>query len=472
MIIKKFEARSMKEALEMIKSELGPEAIIIAARDNIKNYGLVGDESVEITAAIQEDRLQKKKLAESRMTAELRDRIHKGSAKNHKELIEKVIQNRQKEDQKNNSPSKPLVATAAKTPARRSQRYIDMLDEVEPEAAPNGASERLKIEAQKAWKTLKQSATPNNASSLTLHSLKDEIHDLKQFFTSLRNVPQNIIPAHPGHDFGLRYELSSFYEKLLATGIEKNLLVTLLKQVQDDLLSTNTLTTPFIHGMIAKTLAQKIIIKPPGSDFKLEVFIGAGGHGKTSSLIKRASALSLSEQKRVAILSTDTKKLGADEQLKIYSQILNIPFMPIHSSSDWAFVANEIRHFDHILIDTPGVRFRSPDEIQELKKRLPSSSLNCTTHLVLSATAKDQDAIEIGKRFTSVGFDDIIFTALDESLQHGVLLNFQNFIGKPFHSFGIGPKIPEDFEPATIERVVDLFIGAPMIFDHNAELGI
>jgi flagellar biosynthesis protein FlhF len=351
-----------------------------------------------------------------------------------------------------------------------------MIDDVEPVAAPNGTNERLRIAAQKAWRSIQQEKPAPTAKSqqfdTSVNELRSEIDDLKQFFTSIRDIPQTVVPGHPGSEQGLRYELSHFYERLLATGIDKNLVVSILKQVQDLLPNQNSNNPSMIQGLIAKTLARKVLIKKPGHDFKLEVFIGAGGHGKTSSLIKRAATLCLSEHKRVAILSTDTKKLGADEQLKIYSQILNIPFMPIHSSTEWNLISDEISNFDHILIDTPGVRFRSNDEIQELKRLLPPSFLSPTTHLVISATSKDQDAIEIGKRFASVGFDDIIFTALDESLQHGVLINFQNFIDKPFHSFGIGPKIPEDFEPATIERVIDLLLGTPIDLNQISELGL
>jgi len=523
MVVKKFEARSMKEALEMIKSELGPEAIIIAAKDNIKNYGLVGDGSVEITAAIQESSLKKKNYAESKMTAELREKIHRGSSKNHKNMIEKVIRNHEIENQRQAAAKNPPPPAPIKARKEHTLRYIDMLDDVEPEAAPNGANEKLKIAAQKAWRSIQlsqshshsqsQSQPQNQAQSRpqiqtkiasssssgtrtsvdpvatspsqqtssaaliesqminsSVSSLKHEIDDIKQFFSTFRNIPQSVVPSHPGFEHSIRYELSHFYEKLLAAGIEKTLLVSILQQVQDQLPAHHSSNPSLIQGMIAKNLAQRVIIKKPGHDFKFEIFMGAGGHGKTSSLIKRAANLSLDEHKRVAILSTDTKKLGADEQLKIYSQILNIPFMPIHSASEWNLIAAEEANFDYILIDTPGVRFRSHDEMQELKRLLPPSSFQCTTHLVISATSKDQDAIEIGKRFASVGFDDILFTALDESLQHGVIFNFQNFIGKPFHSFGIGPKIPEDFEPATVERVIDLLMGSTLELNVPSEL--
>jgi flagellar biosynthesis protein FlhF len=221
---------------------------------------------------------------------------------------------------------------------------------------------------------------------------------------------------------------------------------------------------------VAKDLANRIQLERGELDSRFEVFIGAGGHGKTTTLIKAAASLVLREPKKVAILTTDTQKFGASEQLKIYAQILNIPFMVIGDSSQWEAIAEEAKSFDKIFVDTPGVRFRMNDEIQKLKELMPPAYLRPQTHLVISATSKDQDAIELGRRFATAGFDDVIFTALDESFQHGVLLNFQAALGKPFHSFGIGPRVPEDFERATKERIIDLLMGPVTELDFTNNL--
>lgn len=480
MVVKKFEARSMKEALEMIKKEMGPEAIIVAARDNSKNYGLIGEGSVEITAAIQELNLKKKQLIESKLPPELLEKIHKGSSKAHKELIDKAFAQRESEygvqNIKNSSTRNQSKTTsqvvkssleASSLASLRTQKYIDMMDDVEPDAAPNGVNEKLKIAAQKAWKTIQQSSTPTevNESSTAMSVIQKDLESIKQIFQNFQPMPQNMIPStqvsgHPGAEFGLRYELSDDFDKLKQSGLSESLIVEILKSAQEQLLNLKQIKDKsLVRGLVTQVLASKVLISKTTPGTKIEVFIGAGGHGKTTTLVKRASQLSLQEQKRVAIVSTDNHKLGANEQLKIYSQILNIPFMEITSLADWEIVAQEMNDFDSILVDSPGVRFKVTDEMQVLKKLLPPAYLGVNVHLVISATAKDQDALELGKRFSIVGFDDIIFTALDESSQHGVLLNLQNFIGKPFHSFGIGPQIPEDYELATKERVIDLLIG-------------
>lgn len=453
----------------MVKAEMGPEAIIIAARDNSKRYGLVGEGSVEITAAIQQQSLQKKMVVEARMPADVRDKLHRGSAKAHRELIEKATARKDAPI----VPAKTTIPVAKSTgPVNRSQRYIDMEDDVEPAAAPNGANEKLKVAAQKAWKAMqaeralaektmadKSAAARGATVDPQLQVLQSEISSLKEIFKNFENVPQTIIKGHPGSEYGLRYELAPMYEKLLGAGLTKSLAVEILKEVQEKLPESSYKQTSFIHGLIAQALANRLEVASSSASSKVEVFIGAGGHGKTSTLIKMAAHLAMNEHKRVAILTTDTQKFGASEQLKIYAQILNIPFMVVSDYSQWEVVAEESAHFDKILVDSPGVRFRNSDELQKLKQLLPPGYLKPVVHLVISATSKDQDAIELGKRFASIGFDDVIFTALDESFQHGVLVNFQASVGKPFHSFGIGPRVPEDFESATKERIIDLLLG-------------
>ncbi|MEQ1875903.1 MAG: flagellar biosynthesis protein FlhF, partial [Bdellovibrionia bacterium] len=91
MQVKKFEAKTMKEALEMVKSQLGPDAIILGARDNNKGFGLLGTSSVEVTAAISETKLRERQFAESRLRIEDKDRFRKSSATLQKKFIEQSI---------------------------------------------------------------------------------------------------------------------------------------------------------------------------------------------------------------------------------------------------------------------------------------------------------------------------------------------------------------------------------------------
>ena len=113
---------------------------------------------------------------------------------------------------------------------------------------------------------------------------------------------------------------------------------------------------------------------------------------------------------------------------------------------------------DHILVDYAGLNMRSQEELNYLKRMSPPVYKSMRTHLVLSSLAKDSDLIDSAKRYEALGFNDVIFTALDEANVHGNIYNFIRKIKTELFAFGIGPKVPEDFEKATPERVADLIL--------------
>jgi flagellar biosynthesis protein FlhF len=135
---------------------------------------------------------------------------------------------------------------------------------------------------------------------------------------------------------------------------------------------------------------------------------------------------------------------------------LNVPFAIVRNAQDWSYILQHLRGYDYILCDCHGTSLKTIEEIQSLKNIIPKVDEQTTVHLVLNATSKDQDLAEMGRRYKSVNFRDVIFTSVDDSIQHGTIYNFIRRFDIPLHSFGIGPRVPEDFEMATRERLLDL----------------
>ena len=189
---------------------------------------------------------------------------------------------------------------------------------------------------------------------------------------------------------------------------------------------------------------------------KVHVFAGPSGSGKTSTLVKFASQLVLREKKSVAVLSGDLHKVGAADQLKIFCKILNVPFAILRSKEDWPYLLEQLQSVDHILVDAPGSSLRQLEEIDEGRALLPPEGTSFSTHLVLPATLRDKDGYELAQRYKILKVKDLIITHVDQSSQHGLIFNLQRKTQLPLNSFGLGPKIPEDFEVATKERVLDL----------------
>lgn len=474
MQVKKFEARTMKEALEMVKTQLGPEAIILSARDNNKSYGLVGEGSVEITAAVSEETLQKKKFTESRLREQDREKFQRSSARSQKELIEKMVSKH--------------VAKNQPAPAITQRRYIDIEDENShlAAAAPVPASaraqavgpqnvsaeERIRKATQRALvamgedfveKPLRKAAAVFNreapraaVESEQMQALRNEITSLKNVITQFQTVPQTFSGGHPGNDYGIPYDLSFMFEKLVKVGVADDIAAEILDLAQNQIPAIKMKNRSLVEGWVARHILETTKISSQQTNGKIHCFVGPAGAGKTSSLIKMASQMVIRENKKIALISTDTYKVGAADQMRIYAQILNVPFSIIRNQNDWNNIMRYISNLDAVLVDFTGLSLKNSDEINLLKNLLPPSSLPATTHLVLPATTKDQDATELGRRYSLLGCKDVIFTGLDESAQHGTIFNFMRNFDMPLHSFGIGSRVPEDFEFATKERVLDL----------------
>ncbi len=450
MQVKKFEARTMKEALEMVKTQLGPDAIILSARDNNRSFGLVGEGSVEITAAVSEETLHKKKFVESRILDRDKDRFQKSSAKVQKTIIEKMVQKHLDEQHR---------------PVTR-QRYID-IDDAEaartPAAPPVDAQHRIKTAAQRAWNSFsgeswqEEQAAKTETESREITQLKNEIAGLKDLLSKFESVPQQFAGSFPGQSYGLPYELNFMFERLLEAGIAEEQTVEILNQVQETVPISKLKNKPLIEGWVAKHILDSTLTDNSIND-KIHIFMGGPGAGKTSQLVKMASHLVFKKNKKVALFTTDTFKVGAAEQLKIYAQILNVPFAIIRGSEDWGKIIKFLSQVDCVLVDCPSFSLKNQDEIEKLRNVLPAKELGVRTHFVVSATAKDSDTDELARRYSVVGFDDVIFTAVDQSVHHGTIYNFMKRHNCPIHSFGIGSRIPEDFELATRERVLDLLL--------------
>lgn len=128
MQIKKFEARSMKEALELVKTQLGPDAVILSAKEVTKGFGLGGEKSIEITAAYSENVLQHKKYVESKLPTHLKEQFAKAPAKTQKETLQKSIESRLKLMQAEETRKKPVIPV---TMTQRRYADIDSEDTVQ-----------------------------------------------------------------------------------------------------------------------------------------------------------------------------------------------------------------------------------------------------------------------------------------------------------------------------------------------------
>lgn len=507
MRVKRFEAKTMKEALQMVKNDLGPDAIILSAKDNRKSYGIAGEGSVEVTAAVSDSTLHKKNYVESRLPDGARDRFRQAPAKKQKEIIDRVADRKLQEFQTKQNARYQIEQTelgGGRVRQATSANYIDIPDEDQdedvfvqrrldfkqarsqrpplpqessPEQSSPHALRRIRNAVQEAAQagryTADEAPVKKNSpavgravagemprakapSSEEVLALKNEIFRLQKIIESSQATPAPIVNIHPGAEFGLNFDFSHSYQKLLEVGISAEYASEILLMAQKEIDPVQAKKKALIDAWMARWFLTNINTQAQPYAGRVHLFVGCAGSGKTSTLVKMASHLVVNEKKRVAVVSTDSFKVGAVEQMKIYCQILNIPFAVIRSKNEWEWVMSQLSYCDYILIDSPGFHLQSLEEIHLYKDLLPPADLNAVTHLVLSSTNKDADALEVAKRFKIANYGDLIFSNLDQATQHGVIFNVHRRLGLPLHSFGTGHRVPEDFEVATKERVLDL----------------
>ena len=190
---------------------------------------------------------------------------------------------------------------------------------------------------------------------------------------------------------------------------------------------------------------------------KAWAFIGPTGVGKTTTLAKLAAHFSLQLKKKVVLVTVDTYRIGALDQLNTYSRILRLPLEVASGREELGEILQRNRQRDLVLIDTAGRNPYQGEQLEELKDIL-TVDRRIESHLVLSATTKDYDLAQIGERFSLIPIRSYIFTKIDETEEFSPLFNQLLRCRRPLSYLTNGQRVPEDIELATKGRVAHLVL--------------
>jgi len=197
---------------------------------------------------------------------------------------------------------------------------------------------------------------------------------------------------------------------------------------------------------------------PPDAP-KVIALIGPTGVGKTTTLAKISASYCLNRERKVAMITTDTYRLAATDQLKRYADILALPLDVVYSAEEMREAVKKRQDCDLIFIDTAGRSQKNATHMAELQVFL-EAALPAQVHLLLSATTKHGDLLELVEKFELVPLDSLIITKLDESNSFGAVFNLLREVDLPVSYLTTGQNVPEDIELAKPERLAQILLSS------------
>jgi flagellar biosynthesis protein FlhF len=189
-------------------------------------------------------------------------------------------------------------------------------------------------------------------------------------------------------------------------------------------------------------------------------FIGPTGVGKTTTIAKLASTLKLTEKKKVALVTADTYRIAAVEQLRTYANILSIPLFVIYNTEDLNGIKDDLKEYDVVLIDTAGRSNKNEKQMADIKdllSKIPDEEKD--VFLLMSASTKYKDLLKIAADYAKITDYSIIFTKLDETDQYGNILNVKLACGKALSYLTFGQNVPDDISKTDDQMIAKSLLG-------------
>ncbi|MEE2681387.1 MAG: flagellar biosynthesis protein FlhF [Planctomycetota bacterium] len=270
--------------------------------------------------------------------------------------------------------------------------------------------------------------------------------------------------------------LRALYRELLEQEVTEELVEQLICEISDEL-GPQGLRDPRRVLAVAR---RRIAALLPIDDRPLDIaearrvgrphvvaLIGPTGVGKTTTIAKLAAACRFRDNLSVGLITTDSFRMAAVDQLRSYAEILSISLEVVIDSEDMSEALARLKHCDVILLDTAGRSRRDTDRLGDLGAFLQAAKPD-ETHLVLSTTTGERTMLRDADAFSALGADRVVLTKLDEAGGFGIVLNVIQKLGTRISFVTTGQEVPDDIEHGGADRIARLLLSGLPSFDHEA----
>ena len=425
MQIKRFRGTDMNDALQQVKKSMGNDAIILSTR-HVRGgggtFGLFGKPMLEVTAARDTDENGGEASA---LLAALPRGLPKGrragsATQGESEFLRQMMT-------KNRQETENLLAPLQ-----------DEIYELKQILHSVGESHREQLHDSSALTQIQSEIT----------EIRQALHALSAQSAGLRDAdfPENLIVL---------------YQQLIFSGMEekfsRRLVEESLRNIPDKEMNEFSYVKIFLARMLMKIIQVTGGIRVEPNQQKIIALVGPTGVGKTTTVAKLASEQHLKYRRPVGLITIDTFRIAAVEQLKVYAKIMGLPITVVTGKVDLERAIAEFAGHDVIFVDTGGRSQRDDLQMAQLYEMFGGEH-PIEIYLTISATTKDTDQIEITRRFGQIPLAGVVYTKLDESTVFGPIFNHSIRFKSPIAYLTTGQKVPEDIEVATKERLVDLLL--------------
>ncbi len=293
--------------------------------------------------------------------------------------------------------------------------------------------------------------------------LKKDIADLTDKIKLLQTMLWE--EKHYANDIDIPPEFAEIYKIAKESGMYERHIKAILEETLTHMplyMRENTQTVKrYFHVLLKKLIPVRLEQELPKGRQKVIMLVGPTGVGKTTTLAKLAARYALLEYRyKVGIITLDTYRIGAVEQLFQYAQMMKLPFEDVIDTDDFRKALHNLAYCDIILIDTVGSSQHDKEKIAKIASFLEHAHQPIDVNLVLSASAKYQDLKDAYEKFSFLNIDTLMITKFDETSGFGNIFSLIYETQKPISYFSTGQEVPDDIRTADADFLIEcLFEG-------------
>jgi len=460
MKIKRFFAKDMRTAMVEVKEVLGPDAVIMS------NKKVVG--GIEIVAAVdyQSQTGDQPKANKTDSLSQLKEDSVQLSSKSSEKVPKIKLPNSIRSNRKESGDdfAKSLNSFFGKVNAQQNKKTVlkkrqdlpsfSFQEEVEKGPKPFASSQPATLAEQQSWNNRQEINTPLSRNSTTANRTSEnkEIAKISEEVASLRKLLEHQVSGLMWQEIERKEPVRAMIIKWLnSAGFSDEIADHLASYVPEDASSSEV--QHYIQALLQDkiSIGQNEILVQGGAI----ALLGPTGVGKTTTIAKLAAQFAIKYgPEQVALITTDTYRIGAHEQLATYGKIMGCAVRVAKDADELSQILYQFREKRLVLIDTAGMGQRDVRLSEQLETLMSSSRVNIKSYLVVPSTAQRRVVEEALQHFKRIPLSGCILTKIDESIGLGEVLSVTMKHALPISYITTGQRVPEDIEIAKVENLI------------------